>query len=239
MVIDLLGFTAAIFLIGLMVASIAVYAQGSPSRRVAWAGAAVLWAGFAAGCASVGLTARSFPFPLMGLFVATPLVVGLAASASRAGRDMLRTVPLSLLIGLNAGRIFAILFLELENVGRLGGPFAFYAGWGDIITGIVAIPLALAATWPNRSNGFWTLVILWNLFGIADLVNAIFLGVTSSVGSPLEMFHHPPGSAAMQHLPFSLVPTVLVPFYLIIHAAIWIRANQSRRGTPDRARTLS
>jgi hypothetical protein len=229
MIIDLLGFTAGSFLICFMIVSMTVYAEGPALKRLAWAGTAALWAGFAGGCASAGLTARSHPFPLMGMFVATPLVIGLAAIASKSGREMLRAVPLPLLIGLNAGRIFAILFLALENAGRLGGPFAFYAGWGDILTGIVAVPLAFAAGRPGLSPRFWILVILWNLFGIADLVNAVFLGVTTSVGSPLEMFHHPPGSAAMQHLPFSLVPSVLVPFYLVIHAAIWARASDQMR----------
>jgi hypothetical protein len=229
MIIDLLGFTAGIFLICLMIAAVAVYAQGAPSRRVIGAGAAGLWSGFAAGCASAGLAARSYPFPLIGLFVGTPLIVALAVSQSKSVRGILATVPLPLLVGLNAGRIFAILFLALENAGRLGGSFAFYAGWGDILTGIVAIPLAFAVSRPNPSGGLWIVVILWNLFGIADLINAIFLGVTSSVGSPLETFHYPPGSAAMQQLPFSLVPTVLVPFYLMIHVAIWVRARQQMK----------
>jgi hypothetical protein len=134
-------------------------------------------------------------------------------------------LPLPLLIGLNFGRVFAILFLALGNAGRLAGPFPFYAGWGDIIAGVLAVPLAIAASgdW-RRNGGLRAAIFAWNLFGIADLVLAIFLGVTSSEGSPLQMFHDPPGSAAMQYLPFSFVPTVLVPFYLIIHAVILARS---------------
>lgn len=229
--IDLLGFVAANFLATLMISSIAIYAKGDSARKSIAAGLAAAWFGIAAGAASAGITARSHPFPLIGLFLLTPLIAALVATQFRSVRDSLRPVPLWLLVGLNAGRIFAILFLVLDQVGRLAGPFAFYAGWGDILTGVVAVPIAIAlhrAT--SHSRGFWIAVLLWNLFGVADLVNAIFLGVTSSVGSPLEIFHHPPGSAAMQHLPFSLVPTVLVPFYLIVHAAIWIKASQELQG---------
>jgi hypothetical protein len=67
----------------------------------------------------------------------------------------------------------------------------------------------------------WPVIAVWNLFGTADLVNAIALGVTSAEGSPLRIIHTPPGSEAMQHLPFSFVPTVLVPFYLVSHAIVW------------------
>ncbi|MGB0084890.1 MAG: hypothetical protein WBP94_05895 [Rhodomicrobiaceae bacterium] len=72
------------------------------------------------------------------------------------------------------------------------------------------------------------IIAAWNLFGIADLVLAIFLGVTSAEGSPLQLFYAPPGSAAMQHLPWSFVPAALVPFWLIVHATIWAQLRERR-----------
>ncbi len=64
-----------------------------------------------------------------------------------------------------------------------------------------------------------TAIAAWNLFGAADLVLAIAFGVTSAEGSPLQLFPGP-GSEAMQHAPWSFVPTVLVPIWLILHAII-------------------
>ena len=49
------------------------------------------------------------------------------------------------MIGLNIGRVLAVLFLLLAMQGRLAGPFPFSAGWGDIITGVFAVPLLVAA----------------------------------------------------------------------------------------------
>jgi hypothetical protein len=49
------------------------------------------------------------------------------------------------MIGLNSARVLAVLFLLLAAQGRLAGPFPFLAGWGDIITGVFAIPLLFAA----------------------------------------------------------------------------------------------
>jgi hypothetical protein len=86
--------------------------------------------------------------------------------------------------------------------------------------------MRLAATTRVRH---WTPIAAWNLFGTADLVNAIALGVLSAEGSPLQIFHAAPGSAAVQQLPWSFVPTVLVPLYLILHAVIWAQLLRQRK----------
>ena len=58
------------------------------------------------------------------------------------------SLSLPLLVGLNVGRVFAVLFLLLAGEGRLSGPFPHSAGWGDIITGVVALPLLRLARDP-------------------------------------------------------------------------------------------
>jgi len=40
-------------------------------------------------------------------------------------------------------RIFAVLFLMLAAEGRLTGPFPYSAAWGDIITGVAAVPVPM------------------------------------------------------------------------------------------------
>ena len=129
------------------------------------------------------------------------------------------------MIGLNFGRVFAVLFLLLALQGRLAGPFPFFAGWGDIVTGVLAVPLLFAAADRKHTGA----IMAWNLLGTTDLVPAIFLGVTSGEGSPLQIFTTAPGSAAMQQLPWSFVPTVLVPFWLILHAIIWAQLRRHAR----------
>jgi hypothetical protein len=41
----------------------------------------------------------------------------------------------------------------------------------------------------------------------------------------------------MQYLPWSFVPTVLVPIYLIMHATIWAQLRVRRAGTRAAIRT--
>ena len=72
-------------------------------------------------------------------------------------------------------------------------------------------------------------ITAWNLFGTADLVLAIAFGVTSAAGSPLQLFPAP-GSEAMQHVPWSFVPTVLVPIWLILHAIIAVQLRRAKLG---------
>jgi len=118
------------------------------------------------------------------------------------------------------------MFLLLTAAGRLSGPFPWLAGFGDIITGVVAIFLAMqvarSAQRPTRA------IARWNMFGILDLLVAVGLGITSAAGSPLQLIHAGAGSQAMQQLPFCLVPTVLVPFYLITHGIIAAQLRAAR-----------
>jgi hypothetical protein len=152
-------------------------------------------------------------------------------------RSALLAIPTRLLIGLNSLRILGVLFLFLAAAGRLSGPFPYSAGLGDIITGALAIPLALSVA---RSQKLPAAAIKrWNIFGTLDLLVAVGLGLSSAAGSPLQWIHADPGSAAMQYLPFCLVPTVLVPFYLITHGIVAAQLLASRAVSSRAARTLA
>jgi hypothetical protein len=71
----------------------------------------------------------------------------------------------------------------------------------------------------------------WGLESVrsADLVLAIAFGITSAEGSPLQLFPGP-GSEAMQHAPWSFVPTVLVPIWLIQHAVVAVQLRRVKPG---------
>lgn len=51
----------------------------------------------------------------------------------------------------------------------------------------------------------------WNLFGTVDLIAALTLGTPSSNGFAYQLIFADEGSAAVQHMPWLLIPTVLVP----------------------------
>jgi hypothetical protein len=228
--LDLIGTIALVAVIAL---NISVFSNALPVRaatRLAVAAVAGIWTGLAAALAAAGYFANTAaPFPLIGVFVAFPLVaVGIAAILSSAARAALLAIPMQTLIGLNIARVFGGFFLLLALVDRLGGPFPQSAGWGDVITGLFAVPvMGLASQVSTAAN---RKIALWNAFGTLDLVAAVALGVISANGSPLQLIHADAGSAAVQLLPWALIPTVLVPFYLITHGIVFAQLRARRIG---------
>ena len=220
--LDFAGTLAILSLTVFMVAALAAAADLPLGARLVAAGVLALWAGFAAASAAAGWIAIPRP-PVIGFYVAAPLVAG-----ALFARQALAALPLQAMVGLNIGRALGFLFLLLAADGRLSGPFPQSAGWGDVITGLVAVPMFFLAREPHRNA---LALQAWNLFGLADLVAAISLGVASTNGGQLQIFPAP-GSAAMQHLPWSLIPTVLVPVYMVLHGAMFVRLQRALSPTP-------
>jgi hypothetical protein len=228
--LDFIGTIVAVMAIAVSLTAVASAMPISLAQRLTLAAIVGAWVGLAAALAAAGelADATTRPFPLIGVLFAVPLLaIGISAFAFKSFRTVLLAIPMPLLIGLNFMRVFGVLFLLLAAAGRLGGTFPQSAGWGDIITGALAIPVAfLAARATPRFDGITT---AWNLFGTLDLIAAVFIGVTSTSGSPLQLIDAGVGSEAMQYLPFSLVPTVLVPFYLVTHAIVFVQLAARRR----------
>jgi hypothetical protein len=219
--LDLIGSIVGMMSVGVNLAAVTAVLGVSLAKRLTIGAIFGGWVGLASGLGAAGALEFSpdSPAPLIGALVAAPLLaVGTLVFANREIRSMLLAVPTSLLIGLNTMRVLGVLFLLLAFEGRLSGPFPFSAGLGDIITGALAVPLALTvARSPSSSTAA---IAAWNAFGALDLVAAIALGIASANGSPLQLIHYGVGSQAMQDMPFCLVPTVLVPFYLITHGIV-------------------
>jgi hypothetical protein len=227
--LDLVGAIVGMSAVAINLVAVTHALPGTLGRRLGLAAIAGAWVGLASGLGGAGKLAFSpeHPVPLIGVLFALPLLaVGVLALASHKVRAALMAVPMPLLIGVNSLRVLGVLFLLLAAGGRLSGPFPYSAGLGDIITGALAIPLALSVA---RSGGVASPAVRrWNIFGTLDLVVAVGLGLTSAPGSPLQVIHAGAGSDAMQYLPYCLVPTVLVPFYLITHAVVAAQLGATR-----------
>jgi hypothetical protein len=221
--LDFVGTVVSVALMVFVTNAVTIFIDMSRDAKLVLSAIIGAWIGLCAAAAAAGLIAISRPFPLIGIFVAAPLIAAALATRWPAARAAMLSLPMPLMIGLNVGRVFAVLFLLLAAEGRLAGPFPYFAAGGDIITGVVALRMMRLA---RETGAGRTAIAAWNLFGTADLVLAITLGVTSAEGSPLQVIAAAPGSAAMQQLPWSFVPTVLVPFWLILHAIIFAQLRQ-------------
>lgn len=184
----------------------------SPSASVRPLTPAVLvvaaWFGLvvAAGAAGVFVTPPGTPPVAIGLAAVVPplVVIGLLAGSARF-RSWVRDLDLRLLTLLQTWRVAGLAFLALYAVGELPAGFALPAGLGDVAVGLtaplVAVYVVGGGRWARRTYVGWT------VFGIADLLLAVTLGVAG--GS---------GVQSMASLPMSVVPTFGVPFTLALHA---------------------
>ena len=233
--LNLVGSIVGMMAVAVNLVAVMSVLPGSLARRLSLAAIAGAWVGLATGLGAAGKLAFSLdhPAPLVGILFAMPLlIVGALALKYPRIRSALMAIPMPLLIGINSMRMLGVLFLLLAATGRLSGPFPFSAGLGDIITGAFAIPLALSVARSQKPPV--GAIMSWNIFGTLDLLVAVGLGIVSATGSPLQLIHAGVGSEAMQYLPFCLIPTVLVPFYLITHAII-----AAQLGAPRVAPALS
>jgi hypothetical protein len=229
----MLDFIGMIVLVAAIITSINALTGAMPissSQRLAVSVGAGLWTGLAAALGAANLFVGTNPIgpAVIGTVIAFPLVAtAIAAQVSPSVRTALMGMPMPFLIGLNVWRVAGGFFLLLAAEGRLGGPFPYSAGWGDVITGALALPVAWLAL---RGQGK-ALVWSWNAFGMLDLVAALAFGIISANGSPLQLIVAGEGSQAVQMMPWSLIPTVLVPMFLIVHAVIFARLADASSGS--------
>jgi len=98
--------------------------------------------------------------------------------------------------------------------GLLPGGFAWPAGLGDIIVAITA-PWVAARVVADDEFRFGVVFLLWNLFGIADFLDAVLLGTLYNTG-------------LMQRLPLVLIPCFFVPLLFIVHITL-LEQRRNRR----------
>ena len=116
------------------------------------------------------------------------------------------------LILLNLWRLVGAVFLMLMANGQMPALWALPAGIGDVIVGVAAPWIARRVDTPQGRRA----AIIFNLFGMADLVVAVGLGVMTSPG-PAQVFYTTPTSELATRFPLALVPTLLVPLAFVLH----------------------
>jgi hypothetical protein len=127
------------------------------------------------------------------------------------------------LIWLNVWRLLGGVFLILMAMGEVPAVWALPAGIGDVIVGAAAPFVASRLDKPSRKS----LATIFHVFGMADLVVAVALGVMTNPGRA-QLFPSHPTSELLTAFPLALVPTFLVPLAFTLHVvSLW----QLRYGT--------
>jgi hypothetical protein len=224
---DVIGGVELTLSAAIVVASLSVVMGRSAAQRLKYSAALSAWFVMVVILAATRALqyGRGTGAPGVGLAVGVPIaLMWFALMRVPSLREELDRAPLAILAEVHAVRILGVSFLVLHASHRLPAPFAPVAGWGDIVAGLAAVPVA---TLVHRQARGWRIALLaWNLFGLADLITAVALGVLSSSGPLRRIFAEPPADL-MSALPWLLIPGFLVPLLATTHFAIFHRLARS------------
>jgi hypothetical protein len=199
---------------------------GDAWRRRRWAiGSALVLIGWLV--AVMLLAANDFfrlDAPRIPLALLATLAAGYLFLLSRTFREIIAGIPQHWLIAIQTFRILGGVFLVRYFQGELPAVFAIPAGVGDVLTGIFA---PLVAHWWFAGKPYARgAAIAWNLFGMADLVNAVIIGGLTGGGGGGIVF------------PIVLIPTYGVPRAFLIHSYSLIRLLRKTSPRPAPAQSL-
>jgi len=169
------------------------------------------------------------PISLGVLFVLPILFFSIWYSASSEFRRWANSISLWLIVGSHVWRLVGLGFVIAVLVGKLPAQFGIPEGLGDIIAAVFALPLALALLREKSVRGYF---ILWNIFGLVDLISAITMGILYSEG-PLGVLRTGVSTALMTTFPVNLIPTFFVPLFVLLHVLALVRRNEVRASVGD------
>ena len=161
--------------------------------------------------------------------VGPPILFGALYLYSNGFRSLVLALDLKLLTAIQAWRFAGVMFLVLYFYNMLPGTFAWPAGVGDIVVGAYA-PFVVVAI-ANGSPSWHFHAVAFNILGLIDIVGAIGSDVLSG-GTPFGILTGPGEvtSDIMQSLPLALIPTFLVPLFIVLHIISLIKLRKGTEG---------
>lgn len=147
----------------------------------------------------------NFPRPVFGFTVITLTISLLLIYRKNSGlQQFIKSIPQKYLALFHAYRIFpGLLFLSYTQL--LPKSFAMEAGYGDIITGFIAI---IVFVFFQNKKAYW----LFHIIGFIDLANAASNGMYLAFSGEPKMIY-------LLQFPLALIPLVLVPVTMFAHIA--------------------
>ena len=173
---------------------------------------AVIWSAAINGAFRAG----GSPLPLLPIAIFLPVIVGIPIllRSNRIGQ-LLDAMPENWLIALQLYRVIGSIFLVGWVQNLVPGIFALPAGIGDVATGLMALPVAIALTsGPAEAR---RAAIAWNIFGLLDFAVAVSIGLMIAPG-PFQMIVPSIPNATGGIYPSVMIPAFAVPSSILLHA---------------------
>ncbi len=162
---------------------------------------------------------------LLGVFFVLPILLfSTSYMVSTRFRAFSNSMSLWLIVGAHLWRYVGLGFLIAFLLGRLPAEFAIPEGLGDVAAAVFALPLARALRRNEPVRGYF---VLWNIFGLGDLLSAITVGVLYSQG-PLGILRTGVSTALMTTFPVNVIPAFFVPLFILLHVLALLRRNEVR-----------
>ena len=115
--LDFIGTVITATLMVLVVNALTTFMDVPRVAKVTLATVIGVWIGLAAAAAGAGWLTISKPVPVVGLFVAVPLLAAAIATTWPAAYNAMLSIPMPVMVALNSVRVFAVLFLMLAARG--------------------------------------------------------------------------------------------------------------------------
>ncbi|HEX4020960.1 MAG TPA: hypothetical protein VHX63_07450 [Acidobacteriaceae bacterium] len=168
----------------------------------------------------------SSKIPMIQYGLLLPIVVGVALFwLSSSLRRVVDAVPQEWIASVQLYRAEGLIFLVLYAGGHLPGAFAWPAGVGDVLVGLLAPVVGIAHARSPRHAAGW--LRAWNLFGIADLIVAVTTGFLTSP-SRFQMFSLNAPNQLITAFPLAMIPVFLVPLSILLHLASLKKLRQTK-----------
>lgn len=152
--------------------------------------------------------------PYVAGFVAVGMSLGLVPLFfSPIFRQAVAAISLSRLVGLQMMRVIGVFFITLLDMKLLPAQFALPAGYGDVIVGLLA--MWLVYTLNTKKTSASTLIVLWTILGLLDLLIALTTGVTFIPAFARQVVAS--GGSVLYLNYVLLIPTYGVPLAVLFH----------------------
>jgi hypothetical protein len=143
-----------------------------------------------------------------------PLLITLFLAGSGRLTPWLKTFPLSWLVGAQVFRVAMELVLWLlYRDNRVPVQMTFEGLNFDILVGLTA---PLVALYLSRNPSRRVVGVVWNLLGLALLINIVTIAMLSAP-TPLRVFMNEPANTIIAQWPFIWLPGFVVPMAFLFH----------------------
>lgn len=155
--------------------------------------------------------------------IALPILIGTGITFLDSVKDVLRKISLPKLVVVqvyrNAGAVFLIAYFVFGTY--MSREFSVNAGWGDVLTGMLAVPTAIAAFY--RMPLWPVVVVVWCIIGISDLILAPITAIT--YGGPRT------DDFPINAIPIFFGPPLGILLHIFTLRALWLQRTGKDEGT--------